>query len=66
MTYNQLPQPQGLYRPEFEHDACGIGLYAHLKGEATHSIVKRDYKCCASLITAAGKAVIRIQVMVLV
>lgn len=34
MTYNQLPQPQGLYRPEFEHDACGIGLYAHLKGEA--------------------------------
>ena len=32
MTYNQLPQPQGLYRPEFEHDACGIGLYAHLKG----------------------------------
>ena len=41
MTYNQLPKAQGLYRPEFEHDACGIGLYAHLKGLPTHDIVKK-------------------------
>ncbi|MBM7702071.1 glutamate synthase large subunit [Metabacillus iocasae] len=41
MTYNQLPKAQGLYRPEFEHDACGIGLYAHLKGVPTHDIVKK-------------------------
>ncbi|WP_209120970.1 glutamate synthase large subunit [Alkalihalobacillus sp. BA299] len=41
MTYNQMPKAQGLYRPEFEHDACGIGLYAHIKGIATHDIVKK-------------------------
>ncbi|MEB1808550.1 MAG: glutamate synthase large subunit [Bacillaceae bacterium] len=41
MTYNHMPKAQGLYRPEFEHDACGIGLYAHIKGFATHDIVKK-------------------------
>ena len=29
----------GLYRPEFEHDACGIGALAHLKGKRTHQMV---------------------------
>lgn len=41
MTINKLPQAQGLYRPEFEHDACGIGLYAHLNGRASHDIVEK-------------------------
>ncbi len=48
MTYNQMPKAQGLYRPEFEHDACGIGLYAHLKGKQTHDIVKQGLRCFAS------------------
>lgn len=34
-------QPQGLYHPDFEHDACGIGMYAHIKGKATHEIVEK-------------------------
>ncbi|MBR0583275.1 glutamate synthase large subunit [Bacillus altitudinis MN12] len=55
MTYNQLPQPQGLYRPEFEHDACGIGLYAHLKGEATHSIVKKGLQMLCQLDHRGGQ-----------
>ena len=29
----------GLYRPEFEHDACGIGFTANLKGRKSHQIV---------------------------
>ena len=33
------PEQQGLYRPEFEHDACGIGALAHLKGKRSHQIV---------------------------
>ena len=41
MTFHKLPKAQGLYQPEFEHDACGIGLYAHIKGLATHDIVKK-------------------------
>ena len=30
---------QGLYRPEFEHDNCGVGMVANLSGEASHEIV---------------------------
>ncbi|WP_044895353.1 glutamate synthase large subunit [Bacillus alveayuensis] len=41
MKHYGLPKAQGLYRPEFEHDACGIGLYAHLKGKPSHDIIKK-------------------------
>ena len=27
---------RGLYRSEYEHDACGIGAIAHLKGKRSH------------------------------
>ncbi len=37
---NQSIQNQGLYRKEFEHDACGIGFRAHLKGIKSHGIVR--------------------------
>ena len=30
---------QGLYRSEYEHDACGVGLVADLGGKASHAIV---------------------------
>ncbi|MGL4632173.1 MAG: glutamate synthase large subunit [Leadbetterella sp.] len=30
----------GLYSPEFEHDACGIGFRAHIKGRKSHQIVQ--------------------------
>ncbi|MCA1324067.1 glutamate synthase-related protein [Herbaspirillum sp. alder98] len=32
-------QSQGLYDPANEHDACGVGFIAHIKGKKTHSIV---------------------------
>jgi len=41
MKFKTLPMEQGLYRPEFEHDACGIGLYAHIKGKRTHDVVRK-------------------------
>lgn len=31
---------QGLYRAEFEHDSCGIGFVANLKGKKSHNIIK--------------------------
>ena len=31
---------KGLYSPEFEHDACGVGLIADLKGGKSHEIVE--------------------------
>jgi glutamate synthase (NADPH) large chain len=34
-----LPPKQGLYDPEFEKDACGVGFIAQIKGIASHQIV---------------------------
>ncbi|MGF1450215.1 MAG: glutamate synthase large subunit [Opitutales bacterium] len=34
-----LPQPQGLYHPSMEHDSCGVGFVAHMKGKRSHQIV---------------------------
>ena len=34
-----LPPAHGLYRPEFEHDSCGVGFVAHIKGERSHQIL---------------------------
>lgn len=31
---------KGLYDPEFEHDACGVGMIVHTKGVRSHSIVE--------------------------
>ncbi|HOK50955.1 MAG TPA: glutamate synthase subunit alpha, partial [Bacteroidales bacterium] len=36
-----LPKAQGMYRPENEHDSCGIGFVAHIKGQKSHEIVQR-------------------------
>ncbi|EAR11077.1 glutamate synthase, large subunit, GOGAT [Reinekea sp. MED297] len=33
-------QHPGLYRPEFEHDACGIGFVANLKGRKSHDVIE--------------------------
>ncbi|MDX2035517.1 MAG: glutamate synthase large subunit [Isosphaeraceae bacterium] len=35
-----MPQPQGLYDPQYEHDACGVGFVADLKGRKSHAIVR--------------------------
>lgn len=35
----QTPSNQGLYRSDFEHDNCGIGFVAHIKGRKSHQIV---------------------------
>ena len=32
---------QGLYRPENEHDACGVGFVANIKGRKSHTIVEQ-------------------------
>ncbi|OLP53558.1 glutamate synthase subunit alpha [Rhizobium rhizosphaerae] len=35
-----LPARQGLYDPTNEHDACGVGFVAHMKGQKSHQIVR--------------------------
>src|SRR5262249_35827788 len=44
-----LPSRQGLYDPAFEHDACGLGFVAKLRGEATHEIVKQGLEILENL-----------------
>ncbi len=36
-----FPKAQGMYNPENEHDGCGIGFVAHIKGQKSHEIVRR-------------------------
>ena len=38
------PGAQGLYDPANEHDACGVGFVAHIKGTKTHDIVSQGLK----------------------
>uniref|UniRef100_UPI00374DF5C4 glutamate synthase central domain-containing protein n=1 Tax=Undibacterium sp. TaxID=1914977 RepID=UPI00374DF5C4 len=32
---------QGLYDPANEHDACGVGFVAHIKGKKSHAIIEQ-------------------------
>lgn len=34
-----FPEDHGLYTHENEHDACGVGFVAHIKGQASHQIL---------------------------
>jgi len=35
-----LPAKQGLYDPAFEHENCGVGFVADIKGRASHQIIR--------------------------
>jgi glutamate synthase (ferredoxin) len=41
MKNNGLPEKQGLYDPQFEHDACGVGFVVNMKGKKSHEIVEQ-------------------------
>jgi hypothetical protein len=36
-----IPEGQGLYDPANEHDACGVGFVAHIRGQKSHSIIEQ-------------------------
>ena len=44
-----LPQAQGLYNPANEHDACGVGFVAHIKGAKSHAIVEQGLQILINL-----------------
>jgi len=45
----ERPDQSGLYRSEFEHDNCGIGFVAHLKGKKSHDIIKRGLETLVNM-----------------
>ncbi len=46
---NGLPAPQGLYDPSHEHDACGIGFVANIKGQKSHDIIIKGIQVLINL-----------------
>ena len=44
-----LPEKQGLYDPRNEHDACGVGFVADIKGRKTHDIVSQGLRILVNL-----------------
>src|SRR6202163_4771532 len=47
--FRGLPPAQGLYRPEHEHDACGIGFVANIEGRKSHDIVTKGVQILINL-----------------
>ena len=45
----QQSAEHGLYSPAHEHDACGVGFVAHIKGHKAHSIVEQGLKILENL-----------------
>lgn len=41
MKCGQIPEKQGLYDPQFEHDNCGVGFVCNISGEKSHEIIKQ-------------------------
>ncbi|MBI5450179.1 MAG: glutamate synthase large subunit [Gammaproteobacteria bacterium] len=43
------PVSQGLYNPLSEHDACGVGFVAHIKGRKSHDIISQGLQILKNL-----------------
>ncbi|CAI9410175.1 glutamate synthase large subunit [Aestuariimicrobium sp. T2.26MG-19.2B] len=48
MVFGHHPK-QGLYRPDFEHDACGVAFVAQLNGVPSHAIVEQGLEALRNL-----------------
>ena len=50
------PAKQGLYDPQFEHDACGLGFVVNMKGKKSHQMVSDALQILVNLIRNAKYA----------
>ena len=46
---NGPPPAQGLYHPAHEHDACGIGFVANIRGHKSHEIISKGIQVLLNL-----------------
>jgi glutamate synthase (NADPH) large chain len=44
-----LPPHRGLYDPAFEHDACGVGFVANIRGERSHDVIRKGIQVLENL-----------------
>ena len=49
MKHGTLPPRQGLYDPANEHDACGVGFVANVKGQKSHEIIRQGLQILENL-----------------
>ncbi len=49
MTQLGFPIKQGLYDPRYEHDSCGLGFVADVKGRRSHRIVEQAIQVLLNL-----------------
>jgi glutamate synthase (ferredoxin) len=49
MRQNGPPPKQGLYDPQFEHDACGVGFVVNIKGKKSGQIVRQALQILVNL-----------------
>ncbi|MDW3094046.1 MAG: glutamate synthase large subunit [Gammaproteobacteria bacterium] len=47
---NNYPPAQGLYDPDYEHDSCGVGFVADIKGRKSHAIVENGLTILKKLV----------------
>ena len=43
------PPKQGLYDPQFEHEACGVGFVVNIKGRKSHAIIQQALQVLLNL-----------------
>src|SRR5467141_1416943 len=43
------PAKEGLYDPQFEHESCGVGFVANIKGRKSHAIIQQALQVLLNL-----------------
>ena len=49
MNRTRTPEKHGLYDPQWEHDACGIGFVANIRGDASHDVIRKGIEVLENL-----------------
>jgi glutamate synthase (NADPH/NADH) large chain len=49
MSHSALPPEQGLYDPNNEHDACGVGFIVNIKGHKSHEMIEQGLEILKNL-----------------
>ncbi|MCB1195290.1 hypothetical protein KDK77_03810, partial [bacterium] len=50
MAYDRADCQDGLYDPRFEHDNCGVGFVANIKGKRSHDIIEKGISILLNLV----------------
>jgi glutamate synthase (ferredoxin) len=49
MRQTGIPPKQGLYDPQYEHDACGVGFVVNIKGHRSRAIIEQAIQVLLNL-----------------